>query len=100
MSDILDPEPFEDLLARYQLTPYWSCLACGTSWFGDAGHDCPAAVMPNRAFQHLLMVKTVKAFRVRPYQIGVDMGCTCHPAPFPAARDYRRRTKHRNRRIR
>jgi hypothetical protein len=24
--------------------------------------------------------------------------CACHPAPFPAARDYRRRTKHRNRR--
>lgn len=26
--------------------------------------------------------------------------CSCHPAPFPAARDYRRRTKHRNRRRR
>lgn len=26
--------------------------------------------------------------------------CFCHPAPFPAARDYRRRTKHRNRRRR
>jgi hypothetical protein len=24
--------------------------------------------------------------------------CSCHPKPFPAARDYRRRTKHRNRR--
>jgi len=24
--------------------------------------------------------------------------CFCHPASFPAARDYRRRTKHRNRR--
>lgn len=24
--------------------------------------------------------------------------CACHPAPFPAARDYRRRTRHRNRR--
>lgn len=24
--------------------------------------------------------------------------CFCHPAPFPAARDYRRRTRHRNRR--
>lgn len=26
--------------------------------------------------------------------------CFCHPEPFPAARDYRRRTKHRNRRRR
>lgn len=26
--------------------------------------------------------------------------CLCHSAPFPAARDYRRRTKHRNRRRR
>lgn len=24
--------------------------------------------------------------------------CACHPVPFPAGRDYRRRTKHRNRR--
>lgn len=24
--------------------------------------------------------------------------CACHPAPFPAARDYRRRSRHRNRR--
>lgn len=24
--------------------------------------------------------------------------CACHPAPFSAARDYRRRTRHRNRR--
>lgn len=24
--------------------------------------------------------------------------CSCHPAPFPAARDYRRRTRHRRRR--
>jgi hypothetical protein len=24
--------------------------------------------------------------------------CACHPAPNPAAADYRRRTKHRNRR--
>lgn len=26
--------------------------------------------------------------------------CACHPVPFPAGRDYRRRTKHRNRRRR
>lgn len=26
--------------------------------------------------------------------------CACHQLPFPAARDYRRRTKHRNRRRR
>lgn len=98
--ELLDTSGFEDLLAKYQLTPHWSCMACGAFWFGDAAHYCLAAVKPDRAFEHLIMVKTLKAFRVRPYQIGVDMGCFCHSAPFPAARDYRRRTKHRNRRRR
>lgn len=100
MTDLLDPSGFEDLMAKYQLMPYWSCMACGTSWAGEAAHDCPAAVKPDWALEHLIMVKTLKAFRVRPYQIGVDMGCACHSAPFPAARDYRRRTRHRNRRRR
>lgn len=31
---------------------------------------------------------------------GWDDPCSCHPAPFPAARDYRRRTKRRNHRTR
>lgn len=100
MSNLLNAGGFEDLLAKYQLTMQWSCMACGTSWLGDAGHDCPTAVKPDRTFEHLLMVKTCKAFRVRPHLIGVDMGCACHSAPFPAARDYRRRTKYRNRRRR
>lgn len=98
--DLFDTGSFEDLLARYQLTLQWMCWVCGTSWFGNAAHDCPAAVKPDRAFEHLLMVKVLKVFRVRPHQIGVDVGCACHSAPFPAARDYRRRTKHRNRRRR
>ncbi len=33
-----------------------------------------------------------------PDQDGRYPQCACHPAPNPAARDYRRRTKHRNRR--
>lgn len=37
------------------------------------------------------------AFGLKPCGLGVKP-CFCHPAPFPAARDYRRRTKHRNRR--
>lgn len=100
MTDLFDTGGFEDLLATHQLTPRWSCLACGASWAGDAAHDCPAAAKPDRTLEHLIMAKTCKAFRVRPYQIGVDMGCACHSAPFPAARDYRRRTRHRNRRRR
>lgn len=35
-----------------------------------------------------------------PDQDGIYSQCACHPAPNPAARDYRRRTKHRNRRRR
>ena len=33
-----------------------------------------------------------------PNFFGIYGACACHPAPNPAARDYRRRTKHRNRR--
>lgn len=51
------------------------------------------------ADHHLLMVQTCKAFKVRPHELGiVHPGCACHSHPFPAARDYRRRTRHRNRR--
>lgn len=57
--------------------------------------------MSDRAFDHLLKVQILKAFKVRPHQVGIgDMGCACHAAPFPAARDYRRRTRHRRRRKR
>lgn len=54
--------------------------------------------MTDRAFDHLLRVQILGAFKVPPHLIGIDMGCACHSGPFPAARDYRRRTKHRNRR--
>lgn len=39
-----------------------------------------------------------RAFRLEPWPHGWAEPCFCHPKPFPAARDYRRRTKHRNRR--
>jgi hypothetical protein len=56
---------------------------------------------PNRAFRHMVMVQTMKAFRIRkPHELGIYTGCACHPAANPAARDYRRRTRHRNRRRR
>lgn len=59
----------------------------------------PAAI--TRAYNHAMQVHILKAFRIRqPYLLGIDMGCGCHPAPNPAGRDYRRRTKHRNRRRR
>lgn len=49
---------------------------------------------------HDFAVSTLRAFRIKPRDIGVDLGCACHTLPNPAARDYRRRTKHRNRRRR
>lgn len=55
---------------------------------------------PDPALEHWLMVRTAKAFRLRPHMLGLYPPCACHPAPNPAARDYRRRTKHRNRRRR
>jgi len=39
-----------------------------------------------------------RTLRLEPWPHGWNEPCFCHPAPFPAARDYRRRTKHRNRR--
>lgn len=39
-----------------------------------------------------------RMFTRPPCRLGWD--CLCHPGPFPAAQDYRRRTKHRNRRRR
>lgn len=61
----------------------------------------PAAPgMPDAAFRHTLAVKTLRAFRLKPRHLGIDLGCACHTLPNPAAHDYRRRTKHRNRRRR
>lgn len=48
---------------------------------------------------HAMMLSITKAFRINPWHLG-HVGCFCHPAPFSAARDYRRRTRHRNRRRR
>ena len=39
------------------------------------------------------------AYGIPPCRVGFGP-CFCHPKPFPAGRDYRRRTKHRNRRRR
>ena len=39
-----------------------------------------------------------RTLRQEPRPHGSNEPCSCHPKPFPAARDYRRRTKHRNRR--
>jgi isopentenyldiphosphate isomerase len=39
-----------------------------------------------------------RALHLEPWPHGWNEPCSCHPKPFPAARDYHRRTKHRNRR--
>lgn len=41
-----------------------------------------------------------RMYKVWPDQDGVFGQCVCHPAPWPATRDYRRRTRRRNRRRR
>lgn len=97
----LDTGPL-DRLAQYlrEMQQQWTCFVCGTSWYGAGGHECNP--LPYDAWsEHQMRVQLLKAYRVRPHEIGIgDMGCACHPLPFPAARDYRRRTKHRNRRRR
>lgn len=88
-----------DEVAQYwHPTQQWSCIACGSTWAGGPTHECTWTPL-DAASEHRMRVQLLRAFRVRPHEIGIgDMGCACHPAPFPAARDYRRRTKHRNRR--
>jgi hypothetical protein len=46
---------------------------------------------------HEAAVLLTSALGTKPCVFGAGP-CFCHPKPFPAARDYRRRTKHRNRR--
>lgn len=43
-------------------------------------------------------LQLARALRIDPWPHGWSEPCFCHPVPFPAAWDYRRRTKHRNRR--
>lgn len=70
-----------------------------TAAMGAFGSCLPEVrVLRDAMLDHDLRVGIMKAYRVRPHHLGIgDMGCFCHPAPFPAARDYRRRTRHRNR---
>lgn len=97
--DTVDTTPL-DQLAQYlrEMQQQRTCFVCGTSWFGAGGHECNPRPCDVWA-EHQMRVQLLKTYRVRPHEIGIgDMGCACHPAPFPAARDYRRRTRHRNRR--
>ena len=96
----LDAGPL-DQSAQYlrEMRQQWSCFVCGTSWSGG-GHECSSRPY-NTWSEHQMRVQLLKAYRVRPHEIGIgNMGCACHPAPNPAAQDYRRRTKHRNHRSR
>lgn len=64
----------------------WSLIA--EQWIASLASACESITALAAAFRSLA---------VRPCGA---RECFCHPAPFPAARDYRRRTKHRNRRRR
>ena len=44
-------------------------------------------------------VRVARGFRIKAWWV-LDEPCACHPAPFPAARDYRRRTRRRRSRSR
>jgi hypothetical protein len=95
----IDTSPLDQFTQHLrEMFQQWTCFVCGTSWYGSAGHECNP--QPSDAWdEHRMRVQLLKAYRVRPHEIGIgDMGCACHSAPFPAARDYRRRTKHRNHR--
>jgi len=82
--------------------------ATGMSFEWGAADPEPEQAGPFAAFvmgayrhpDHDFAGQLLQRFRLKPCQIGLDLGCACHPLPFPAAQDYRRRTKHRNRRKR
>lgn len=92
----LDTDLLERVAQHLREMQQWTCFVCGTSWYGARDHDCNPRPYDAWA-EHQMRVALLKAYRVRPHEIGIrDMGCACHTAPFPAARDYRRRSKHRN----
>lgn len=97
----LDISPWEQLAQHLrEISQQWSCMACGTTWHGLPDHVCTWTPL-DPAAEHRMRVQLLKAYKVRPHEIGIpDMGCACHSAPFPAGWDYHRRTKHRNRRRR
>lgn len=74
-----------------QAWSYWvsarSLQVMATNWVEQLGVALESLARSTRAF-----TRTLGAPAPHPSP------CFCHPAPFPAARDYRRRTKHRNRR--
>lgn len=85
----------DDFLAYAQSVPW----PVEQSWLDWRIRREPAAVKPftwdrPSLFGHAIDVQAGRAgyWPVAP--------CACHPAPVPAARDYRRRSKHRNRRKR
>lgn len=97
--DSLSVEDRADFTAYWQTRPlsfdqawsYWvsarSLQVMATSWMEQLVVALESLARSTQAF--------ARAFGAPPPH---PNPCFCHQAPFPAARDYRRRTKHRNRR--
>lgn len=94
-----------DLLTSYGLDVAWECAEHPGADLGLDGKcpECHPPVDPAESYRtrHTLAVGVARAFRMKPWQLGVGaFSCSCHPGPMPGMAEYHRRRKHRNRRRR
>jgi hypothetical protein len=86
-------DAFAEMLRGFTVTCQQLGVNIGAAWSATINNS------EMGAYEHRLRMSITKAYRIRMYQLGhSDVPCACHPAPNAAARDYRRRTKHRSRR--
>jgi hypothetical protein len=98
MSDAQRQEAFDGITANHRTTGNSLEQAWHewTTYRAAAVQAEQLTGIPAEEVQRALM-DVADAFRFAPPHVGRPP-CSCHPLPHPAARDYRRRTKHRNRR--
>ena len=83
--------------AYAQTTP-WSYETAWREWQTLRARKALAAMAPFTRARPSFFGHRADAAMARAFASWPTAPCSCHPAPFPAARDYRRRTKHHNRR--
>lgn len=100
----LTGEERDEFVAYWQASP-WSMEQAWSNWVVRRTMETTRVVLTARIEPFIRAMTSaaeslsllLKSFARKPCGA---RECFCHPAPFPAARDYRRRTKHRNRRRR
>ena len=94
----------DEFVAYWQSSP-WSFEQAWFNWVGRRAMEAAQVTLTAWSEQFTMicaglresMSQLARSFSRKPCGA---LECFCHPDPFPAARDYRRRTRHRNRRRR